>query len=262
MDTKIPKFPPLKNKKKLSVTLDSRTFIIILLLIIVGMLFAWKPWNKSPQNTDRTVQVNGAATVKAEPDEFDFSPSYDFKNQNKQVALDELSKKSNEITAQLKKLGVDSGQIKTNADGYRRGIYLPASDDSQTTYTLMVNIVVDSKEVAQKVQDYLTTTAPEGSVTPYPSFSENKKNELESQARHLAEQDARSKAEKTTKNLGFKLGAVKSISDTNGYGGVEPLLEKGANSSSLSEPTAGLGIAVQPGQNDINYQISVTYYIK
>jgi uncharacterized protein YggE len=262
MDSKIPEFPPISRKKRLYIPLDARTIIIILVIIIVGMLFAWKPWQKPPQNTDRTVQVTGESTIKSEPDEFVFSPTYDFKNANKQTALSELSQKSDEVVGQLKKLGVNSDQIKTNADGYERGIYFPASDSGQSTYTLSINATVDDKKLAQKVQDYLITTSPSGAVTPYSSFSKAKQAKLQGQARSAAEIDARDKAEKSAKNIGFKLGAVKTISETNGFGVIEPLLEKGQASSDIAQPAAGSGIAVQPGQNDINYQISVTYYIK
>jgi uncharacterized protein YggE len=248
--------------KKFYVTLDSRTIILCLLLVICAMLIIWKPWRQAPQNTDRTVQVSGEATVKAEPDEFVFSPSYDFKNTNKQAALNELSKKSDEIVSQLKSLGASDNQINTNADGYERGIYFPSSESGQTTYSLMVNVTVDSKDLAQKMQNYLVTTSPSGAVTPYSNFSKSKQKELEFQARDEAEKDARAKAEKSAKNIGFKLGAVKSVSDTNGFGTIEPLLEKGVNSSDLNTPAAGSGISVQPGQNDFNYKISVTYYIK
>jgi uncharacterized protein YggE len=262
MDSKMPDFPPIKRKRRLSIPLDSRTVIIVLVLVIAAMVLIWKPWVKPPQNTDRTVQVTGQATVKADPDQFVFSPSYDFKNANKQAALDELSKKSNEVVGQLKKLGLADNQIKTNADGFGRGIYFPASESGQYTYTLSINATVYQKELAQKVQDYLVTTSPNGAVTPYSSFSQAKQHQLEGQARAQAEKDARAKAEQSAKNIGFKLGAVKSISETNGFGVIEPLLEKGANSSDVAQPTAGSGIAVQPGQNDVNYQISVTYYIK
>jgi uncharacterized protein YggE len=261
MNSKIPEFPPLRKKKKISISLNSRTLIIFLLLVIAAMLIIWKPWHQGPKNTDRTVQVTGEATIKAEPDEFAFSPVYDFKNSDKQAALDELSKKSDEIVGGLKKLGLSDKQIKTNADGYERGIYFPASEAGQTTYTLSINATVASKDLAQKVQDYLVTTSPSGSVTPYATFSKSKSKELSAQARAEAEKDARSKAEKSAKNLGFKLGEVKSISESNG-GGIEPLMEKGDSSTDLSAPVPSSAIAVQPGQEDTNYQISVIYYIK
>jgi uncharacterized protein YggE len=262
MDSKIPDFPAIKKKKKLSIALDSRTLIIFLLLVIGIMAITWKPWNKPPKSTDRTVQVTGEASVKATPDEFVFSPSYDFKNANKQAALDELSKKSDEIVAQLKKLGVAGNQIKTNADGYERGIYFPSSEPGQTTYSLSINVTVDSKDLAQKVQDYLVSTSPAGAVTPYPTFSESTRKDLQSQARSQAEKDARSKAGQSAKNIGFKLGAVKTVSEANGFGGAETLLNGNTATTDLAAPTAKSAIGVQPGQSDINYQVSVTYYIK
>jgi uncharacterized protein YggE len=258
MESKIPAYPPIKNKNRLNISLDSRKVILILLVVIAGMVLIWKPWNKPPQNTDRTVQVNGEATIKADPDQFVFSPSYDFKNANKQAAIDALSKKSDEIVTQLKKLGVEDSQIKTNADGYERGVYLPSSETGQNTYSLMVNATVTSKDKAQKVQDYLATTSPSGAVTPYATFSKEKQKNLEGLARDLAEKDARSKAEKSAKNLGYKLGTVKTISESNGFGGITPL-EKASPATDQANPAS---ISVQPGQNDINYQLSVTYFIK
>jgi uncharacterized protein YggE len=262
MDSKIPEFPPIQKKKKLSITLDSRTVIALLLLVTAAMLVIWKPWDKPPQNTDRTVQVTGESTIKSEPDEFVFSPAYEFKNVSKQAALDELSKKTNEIVSQLKKLGVADNQIKTNADGYERGIYFPSSESGQTTYSLMINVTANNKDLAQKVQDYLVTTSPSGAVTPYSNFSKSKQKTLQAQAREEAEKDAHAKAVQSAKNVGFKLGAVKSISETNGFGVIEPLIEKGVNSNDLAAPTAGTGISLQPGQNDLSYQINVTYYIQ
>jgi uncharacterized protein YggE len=261
MSAKIPLYSSSPNKNKLNVSLDSRKVIIFLVLVIVAMLLIWKPWNSSPKTSDRTVQVNGEATVKAEPDEFVFSPSYEFKDSNKQAALDALSKKSDEIVAKLKKIGVADKDVKTNADGYERGVYLPTADTNQTTYNLTVNVTANSRDQAQKIQDYLANTEPSGAVTPYPTFSQAKKKELANQARTLAESDARLKAEKSAKNLGFKLSSVKTIAESNSAGGVEPLMEKNSANTDLSAPATS-SIAVQPGQDEFSYQINVTYYIK
>jgi uncharacterized protein YggE len=136
---------------------------------------------------------------------------------------------------------------------------LPSSETGQNTYSLMVNATVTSKDKAQKVQDYLATTSPSGAVTPYATFSKEKQKNLEGLARDLAEKDARSKKRKNQlKILGYKLGAVKTISESNGFGGITPL-EKASPAIDQVNPAS---ISVQPGQNDINYQLSVTYFIK
>jgi uncharacterized protein YggE len=157
-------------------------------------------------------------------------------------------------------MGVADNNIKTNADGYKSGVYLPTADTNQTTYTLTINVTANSKDQAQKIQDYLANTSPSGAVTPYATFSQTKQKELASQARTLAESDAHLKAEKSAKNLGFKLASVKTIAESNAVGGVMPLLDKSSVGSDVSEPTSS--IAVQPGQDEFSYQLSVTYYIK
>lgn len=230
--------------------------VVVLLSAIIVMLALWKPW--ANEGSDRTIQVSGQATIKAEPDEFVFYPSYDFKNADKTKALADLTAKSDEIVAQLKKLGVADNKIKTNADGYEKGLYYPVETSTDTTYTLTLTITLTDKELAQKVQDYLVTTTPSGAVTPQAAFSEEKQKKLESQARAEAEKDARGKAEDSAKNLGFKLGKVKDISES-GFGGPISILEGQALSA---EDASSAQLTVQPGENELTYSLSVTYFIK
>jgi uncharacterized protein YggE len=249
-----------KPKNKISLSIDSRILSITFLLVIIFMLISWHPWNVKSKSTDRTVQVTGNATIKSEPDEYVFNPYYEFQNANKQAAIDAMSKKSDEIVAQLKKLGVADKDIKTNANGYKNGVYYPELDRGTSTYTLNITITASSKELAQKVQDYLVTTAPTGSVSPYAQFSEAKQKELQGQARNKAEKDARAKAEQSAKNLHYKLGDVKSIKENNGFD-VAPYAMSGS-SAAAEDNAKSTQLAVQPGENDLSYQISVTYFIK
>jgi uncharacterized protein len=242
------------NKNKLHLSLDLRLIIAALLLAIVGMLALWKPWNTT-NATDRTVQVTGQATLKAEPDEYAFYPSYQFKNANKDTALSELTKKSDTIVAELKKLGVEDKYIKTNSNGYD---YTTYRDTNDTIYTLMLTITVPTKELTQKVQDYLLTTSPMGSVSPQATFSDTKRKELENTARDEATKEARAKADQSAKNLGFKVGKVKSVSDGAGFGEITPFETRG--SAPMAADTKQL--SVQPGQNDLNYTVTVVYYVK
>lgn len=251
-----------KSSKKLSVTLDARTIIIALLLVVIGaMAFVWKPW-QGTRSDDQTITVTGESTVSAEPDEFVFSPSYHFANANKDTALADLVKKSEDIVSELKKLGVQDSQIKTNATGTKN---YPLSRDARTgisTYTFRPTITVNSKELVQKVQDYLVTTTPTGSVSPQANFSEAKRKELENQARDQATKEARSKADQSAKNLGFKVGGVKSVNDGAGFGGAYPTLDGGAEALTLDDGAKRDQLTVQPGENKLNYSVTVIYYVK
>lgn len=248
---------PPAPKRKLNLSLDLRLIVALLLLVIAAMLWLWQPWKETTSN-DRTVEVTGTATLKAEPDEFVFSPTYEFSSTDKDKALKELTAKSDQIVAELKKLGVADSKIKTNAADYGRG-YFPVVEDGQSTYSLNLTITIDNKELAQKIQDYLVSTTPSGQVTPYPTFSSAKQKELEANARTEAEKDARTKAEQSAKNLGFKIGKVKSISDSSGFGGPIPLLQS-AEAGDAAVSTSRLSL--QPGENELSYSVTVSYFIK
>lgn len=242
---------------KLNLNIDLRIVVVALIVLILAMLVIWKPW--SPATGTRTIQVSGDSTVTAKPDEYMFYPSYQFKNADKAAALADLSKKSDEITAKLKSLGVSSDKIKTDSSGNDYPIYY---DDTNTTptYTLQFTITTNNLALAQKVQDYLVTTAPTGSVSPQADFSDAKRKQLESQARDEATKNARSKGEQMAKNLGFKLGKVKDVEDGSGFGGIIPM-NRGMSKAMDAENASNASLTVQPGENDLDYTVTVTYFI-
>jgi uncharacterized protein len=244
------------HKNKLHVALDLRIVVALLLVVIAVMLLIWKPWSSS--TSDRTVQITGEATVAATPDEFVFYPSYQFKNADKDAALAAVTKKSDEVVAKLKALGVDDSNIKTNSSGY--DYPLPTERTAEESiYTLQITVTVASIEDAQKVQDYLVTTTPTGSVSPQPSFSDKKRKELEDKARNQATQDARKKVDQMGKNLDFKVGKVKSVTDGSGFGDVIPLARENL---AIDGSTAASKLMVLPGENDLHYSVMIVYFIR
>ncbi len=250
--------PPHTNR--VSLTIDLRLVILLLLIIIGGMFVAWKPWQEPVSNDSRTVSVTGDAKLKAEPDQYVFYPTYQFKDKSKETALANLTKKSDELIKELKKLGVADNQIKSNSDGYDYSYYYDQGA-GQSTYSLQLTITVNNKALAQKVQDYLVSTEPSGAVSPSASFSDTKRKELQSKARDQATKDARAKAEQSAKNLGFKVGKVKSVKDGTGFDDQVRLYE-GANSAADISSDAKASLTVQPGQDDLTYSVNVVYYVK
>ena len=251
---------PQKNKTKLII--DYRIISLVLLLTIIAIVFVWRPWSPKTNN-DRTVSVTGEASVTATPDEYIFSPSYTFKNNDKTIALANLTKKSNEITEKLKTLGVADKDIKTNSSGYDYNYFY---DDSakQATYTLMYTIKVSKTELSQKVQDYITTTSPLGEVSPQASFSDAKRKELENQARDKATKEARAKADQSAKNLGFKVSNVKSVTDGSGFGNIYQPYPFATASNAINDMAkdSSSSLVVQPGENKLQYSVSVVYFIR
>ncbi len=250
------------NSNQVSISKSSiyKLIIGLLTVIIIIMLGLWHPWNPI-SGEGRSISVNGEATLKAAPDQYVFNPSYEFKNEDKARALAEQTDKNNQIITKLKELGVKDSDIKNNSGGYSDAYPAvePATPE-QTTYNLSLTVTISDKDLAQKVQDYLVSTNPQGQVTPQASFSEAKRKELENQARDAATKDARAKAEQIAKNTGTKLGKVKSIQDGGGFGGVVSILY---NEKAVSDSVAGReSIQIQPGENELNYTVSVSYYLK
>lgn len=255
-----------------SISVDSRWIAVLLLVVIAGMLAAWRPWSGSTSSSDdRTIRVSGEATVKSEPDEYVFSPSYQFTNSDRAAALDALAKKNTELLDGLKKLGIADKQIKTNANDYQSGgVYYmddSASDSKvrrpEPNYTLQLTITIQDKALTQKVQDYLAGTTPSGNVSPYASFSTAKRKQLEDQARDEATKDARKKAEQSADNLGFKLGDVKTVGD--GNLGAYPMAASDSRSTMEAiAPGGGAApsLGVHAGENELNYSVSVEYYVR
>lgn len=250
---------PKNNKMSLSV--DLRLVVVLLLILIGLMLYMWQPWALADTDAkSRTITVTGEATITAVPDEFVFAPSYEFKNADKAAGLAEVTKKSDEVINKLKALGVADNKIKSNSSNYNYYYYYDDSSN-QNTYSLQLSVTVGNKEMAQKVQDYLVTTTPTGNISPQANFSLKLQKKLESDARDEATKNARAKAEQTAKNLEFTIGKVKSISD--GNGGASPIfLDYGSNALSGDSAAKEKSLAVQPGENDLPYSITVVYYVK
>lgn len=249
-----------KSKSSLSLTLDYRIITGALLLIIVAMILLWRPWQPGHGADARTVSVTGEAKITAAPDEYVFYPVYEFTNADRDVALGELSRKSDEVVGGLKELGVTDNSIRTSSDSY--DYYMYDKGDSVPTYSLRLTVRVNDKELADKVQSYLAGTTPSGAVSPQYGFSDAKRKELESQARDEATKDARSKAEQSAKNLGFSVGKVKTVTDGMNFGGeVYPTFRGGVGMAedAMSSPSS---LGLQPGENDLTYQVSVVYFVK
>ncbi len=229
---------------------------LVLALAIIGMLLTWKPWSQAT-TSDRTIKVSGSSTISASPDEFSFTPSYDF------TAKADLDKKSTEVTDGLKKLGVSDNNIQTSASSggrYYIQSKLIAPIPSGTGYHLYLTVTVKNQTLAQKVQDYLATTGAEGQITPQASFSTSKQKELETKARQDASKDARKKADQSAKELGFKLGSVETVDDS-GFDNAQPFAALKAEDSTTSS-SDDQSLLLQPGEDKLTYTITVTYYIK
>jgi hypothetical protein len=262
-------------KQKLKFPRGYKLFSLILSLVVIGLVLyiviAWKPWQPNVKASDRVITVTGEATLTAIPDEYVFTPTYDFTNADQSTALSQLTTFSNQLVSKLKALGVPSKDIQISSNGYSSGGYLPVTpvpisqDNGEYTYELDPTVTIDDNtNLAQSVQNYLVTTNPTGDVSPTVDFSVAMQNNLSNTARSQAEQNARANAEQSAKNLGFKIAAVKTVVD-NGLSSnnVSPCNGGECAGSNLDlQSTSPQSLSLQPGQNQLYYSVQVQYYIK
>jgi len=249
---------------KQSITVKFNVWIIVAVLALTNLLTValWQPWN-GVRLGDRKIVITGSTTLEAEADQYTFMPYYQKTGTDRTKINTELSNLSKTIVTKLKALGVSDSAIKTDISSYDYGIYYH-DDDNTSSGTLNLTVTLRDKALAQKVQDYLLTTAASGSVSPQISFSLAKQKELEATARAEALKDARTKAEVSAKQLGATLGQVISVGDSFS-GSVTPLpwlydsatkAESGSSSDTVSSYT------IQPGLNEYSFSVEVSYELK
>jgi uncharacterized protein YggE len=250
------------RKQSLSIKVDLRVVCLLLVLVIAGMFAVWRPWVVSATST-RKITITGDATIKSEPDEFQFSPYYERKTS------DEITALSKQINDKLTALGVDATDIKSSASnsGFSGVMIAPNPGPvTQDQLSMSLTITAHTKDMAQKIQDYLLTTSPKGSITPYPSFSKDKQKVLEKDARGKAIDDAKSKAEQTASGLGAKVGKVIEVQE-GGSGGMGcgsgiacPIAYDSVTTGTSGTVTKSL--PVQAGTDEYSYSVTVVFELR
>jgi hypothetical protein len=179
------------------------------------------------------------------------------------AAQEEANAKSNAVVEYLKKAGVDEDDIRTS--GYN--IY-PQYDYFDGRSRIRGYQVVQSIEVKIRDLDKANgildgvVTAGVNQVNNF-RFEVDEPEALKDEARRLAIEDARMKAEQLEDELGVRLGRVVSFSeDTAGY----PIPFYGRADAvgigGMGGDVKALPPALPQGQNEIVVNVTVTYQIK
>lgn len=241
----------------------------LLLLLFVG-ISGWLWYDRG--TTDLT--VNGEATIKAVPDQYIFSPSYQEKGTDEATAREKVTQVGNGVVEKLRGIGVADGMMSSSVSvqpDYSYGFPVPTADSASReapqaagyvgTYSL--TITVNELALAQKVQEYLATTPVTGLVTPTSTFKDATRQKLERDARKLALEDAKAQAEDTASTLGVSIRGIESIGQP-GWGG--PIMPLGIDQDRATSATAPAPEFASPnllvGEQEISYQIQVVYRVR
>ncbi len=232
-----------------------------MLIAVLGLLLWLQPWKgNTASDATRKITVAGEATIKAEPDEYLFTPYFEAKGTEQEALKKDLNDKANVAVKKLKELGIEDSKIKVDSSSYDYWFFEPGQEGS---LTVTLQVTVSDKAKAQEVQDYFTTLDLKGQLTPQATFSKSKQKELEAQATDEASKDAKSKAEKQATLVGAKIGKVIEVSQGSMGGYPMPLMTT-ADSATMSRD-AKLEVSSLPvmaGENEFSWSVSVTYELK
>lgn len=250
----------MKPTKKLTFSINPLTIIVILVVIVAGMTALWRPWEV--RTPERTITVTGLGSVSSTPDEFVFSPYFQRTGQDTAALKTELDTYGKKLLGELVTLGVPKDDITLNSTSYDApGVSTaPSQPEIQrqkqpNTAVLHVVIKASNQELAQKVQNHLAATDAQGQLTATPSFSKQKNDKLESEAREKAIKNAREKAEKTVKDLQVSVGKVVSVKESPEQNSIHPLAADTAGRSAS-------GLPVTPGKSTASATIEVVFELK
>jgi hypothetical protein len=241
-------------------------FVIMLICLSLFLVFesrnAVKKYNYIGKNleTPDIISINGSGKVTAIPNVG--SVEIGVRSESKVVATaqKENTTKMNEILKAIKALGVEDKDIKTAY--YNIDPKYDWSDGKSVVsgYTVSQAVVVKIR-ATEKTSDVLRVATEKGANNIGSlSFEIDEPEALRAEARVLAIEKAKEKAEVLAKQLGVKLGKVVSFSESQGG---YPFYQNykysdmglGGVAESLPAPT------IQQGETEINVDVTINYEI-
>ncbi len=233
------------------------TLIIVAAVILVPLII----YGVINSNQGNTITTQGSAQIKAMPDIVKVYFSVTSEGKTALEAKDKNAEIVDEAITNLVKEGFDRDEIVTeNYNVYPQYSYEYNRQEItgyRATHSLRVEF---STSKIDKIGEAIDAGVNAGAGISYINFelSLEKQNEYKAQALSQASQDARNKAEAMASGIGKKIVGIKSISDSsfNYY----PWRVYGMEDAIGTASEAKLASTqIQPGNQDINAQVSVVF---
>ncbi len=210
----------------------------------------------------RTMNVNGSGKVTLVPDIAHISIGVRTEREEVSEALNGNSTQAEKIAQALKDMGVEEKDIQTTSfNVYPMQNYDNEGKVTKTTYVVENTVYVTVRDLAD-LGKLLDTTVKAGANNIYGiNFDVNdeaKKSAVE-QARDLAIQDAKAKAEAIAASSGVSLGDIQNI-NVYSSGGVTPIYDSKYGIGGAE--TAQMNVPISAGSLIITFEASLTYEIK
>lgn len=250
---------------------------LLALVFVFGVIFtayyyaSWKQVRHATKNFQ--VSVSGEGKISVKPDIATFTFSVRSENAKLKSAQDENSASSAKVVQFLKSSGVADKDIRTAyyniSPQYQYPKPCPLSApypcvQSQSKPIIIGYEVVSSYEVKirdlEKAGDILDGATSAGATEVNgPSFTVDNPDSAKIEARKIAVDDAKAKADVLARDLGVRLGDIVGFSESGGGG---PIMFEKATMSAMGGGAATPAPSIQPGENEIISNVTITYEIK
>ena len=249
--------------------LNKKSFIVVLLVLVMGMALAAcggalptqagaAPAQQTTVNTGG-ITVVGQGTAYGQPDQAtvivgvdSFAPTVQEATTQNQTTLDN-------VMAALEAAGIAAEDIQTtNYSLYAEQIYGDNGPEGIAGYRVSNQVNVKIRDIAV-VGDVLAAVTEAGANAIYGvNFSVADPAALEAEARAAAVTDARKRAESLAELGGVALGDVTVISEVVGT----PVMPLGMGGGGMAMEQAASAPGISPGQLSYQVQVQVTYGIQ
>lgn len=240
--------------------------LAVLAILAVAAIVLYALYGATRLNNQDRFSVTGTGTVYAKADIAQLTVG--LKTEVKATAAqatEESTQKMNDIIGELKKLNVEAKDIQTT--DYRLSpVYNWTQDRGQQLqgYEVSQNVTVKIRDL-EKIGDIIAKTTEKGAnQIGNINFTIDDEYELKNQARQLAIEKAKEKAEMIAKESGLKLGKIKNIYENS----VAPMPAYDYSNAKLEMAVpAGMGgaissPAIEAGQNQVKVEVTLMYEVK
>ena len=219
-----------------------------------------------------TISVSGEGEVFAVPDLATFSVTVRERAEEVSDAQDAATEKSNGIIAYLKQAGIEEKDIKTaDYSVYPRyewetqicpaGSFCPGGEQILVGFEVSQTLSVKVRDT-KKAGDVLSGVGSRGaSEVSGLSFTVDEEDALQAEARAMAIEDARTKADALAKDLGVRLVRVVGFHE-NEYGYPAPYAYGLGGDTAVRAEATKAAPDLPVGENKIVSNVSVTYEIR
>lgn len=203
-----------------------------------------------------TVTASGAGTTQAAPDTAGMSFGVSTTSANAKSALDEASKKAEQITSAIEKQGIAAEDMQTQDVS----IYPQTVDQNGkqviTGYQASLSVRVKIRDISTLGEIISAANAAGANDISGPSFTIGDPAPARAKAIEAAVADARKSAEAMAKAAGKSVGAVLSMSSSDAG------MVAGAMYDGSAMRAAAEDVSIEPGQLDITANVVVVFELK